>query len=528
MLGYVHLLYKEKIILNSEESHPGVFAQKTPDRPSIIIGEAGESVSFLELENISNQIAHLLRDLGLRRGDRVAILLENHLLYIPIVWGAFRCGLRVVTIATHLTSDDVDFILEDSNASALFTSSFMKPTLANLNIGGIKKQNRFMLDGCDLDFRPFEEVINKLPNFPVEDQSEGIEMLYSSGTTGRPKGIMKQLPDGPFGVPAPGYKLIADLYNLDEKTVYLSPAPQYHAAPLLFVMRALRFGATVIIMRKFEAEIALSLIQKYKVTHSQWVPTMFIRMLALGDEIKSRYDQSSLKCVIHAAAPCPIEVKLEMIKWWGEIIWEYYGASEGNGLTVIDSKEWLRHRGSVGKAKIGKVRICGDDGEELPRGETGLIYFSDSPKFEYHNDPQKTKDSRNQYGWSTLGDIGYLDSDDYLYLTDRKANTIISGGVNIYPQEIENHLLGHPAVKDVAVIGTPNNEFGEEVKAVVIPIQKSFEQDDLERELIEFCLVKVGKIKSPKSVDFVEELPRQENGKLYKRLLKDRYWKNER
>jgi long-chain acyl-CoA synthetase len=251
-------------------------------------------------------------------------------------------------------------------------------------------------------------------------------------------------------------------------------------------------------------------------------------MLALGDEIKSRYDQSSLKCVIHAAAPCPIEVKLEMIKWWGEIIWEYYGASEGNGLTVIDSKEWLRHRGSVGKAKIGKVRICGDDGEELPRGETGLIYFSDSPKFEYHNDPQKTKDSRNQYGWSTLGDIGYLDSDDYLYLTDRKANTIISGGVNIYPQEIENHLLGHPAVKDVAVIGTPNNEFGEEVKAVVIPIQKSFEQDDLERELIEFCLVKVGKIKSPKSVDFVEELPRQENGKLYKRLLKDRYWKNER
>ena len=285
-MGYINLLYSEEIILNIEESHPGVFALQTPDRPSIIIGETGEFVSFLALESISNQVAHLLRNLGLRRGDRVAILLENHLLYIPIVWGAFRCGLRVVTIATHLTSDDVDFILGDSNASALFTSSFMKSTIADLNMRGIKQKNRFMLDGCDLGFRPFEEIINKLPNFPVEDQSEGIEMLYSSGTTGRPKGIMKELPDGPFGVPAPGYKLIADLYSLDQKTVYLSPAPQYHAAPLLFVMRALRFGATVVIMRKFEAETALELIQKYKVTHSQWVPTMFIRMLALDDEIK--------------------------------------------------------------------------------------------------------------------------------------------------------------------------------------------------------------------------------------------------
>ena len=253
---------------------------------------------------------------------------------------------------------------------------------------------------------------------------------------------------------------------------------------------------------------------------------MFIRMLRLPEEVKRQYDYSSLKCVIHAAAPCPVEIKLQMIKWWGEIIWEYYGASEGNGLTVIDSKEWLRHQGSVGRARIGKVRICGEDGEELPKGETGLIYFSDNPVFEYHNDLQKTKDSRNQYGWSTLGDIGYLNNEDYLYLTDRKANTIISGGVNIYPQEIENHLISHPAVKDVAVIGAPNSEFGEEVKAVVIPKDISLNNVDLEKELIDFCYLKVGKIKSPRTVDFVENLPRQENGKLYKRLLRDRYWKN--
>ena len=291
-------------------------------------------------------------------------------------------------------------------------------------------------------------------------------------------------------------------------------------------MRALRFGATVVIMRKFDAEQALALIERYKVTHSQWVPTMFIRMLRLPEEVKRQYDYSSLKCVIHAAAPCPVEIKLQMIKWWGEILWEYYGASEGNGLTVIDSKEWLRHQGSVGRARIGKVRICGEDGEELPKGETGLIYFSDNPVFEYHNDLQKTKDSRNQYGWSTLGDIGYLNEEDYLYLTDRKANTIISGGVNIYPQEIENHLISHPAVKDVAVIGAPNSEFGEEVKAVVIPKDISLNNVDLEKELIDFCYLKVGKIKSPRTVDFVENLPRQENGKLYKRLLRDCYWKN--
>lgn len=507
------------------EMHPGIFAERTPDRPAIIMGETGKTLNFKEFEAISNQVAHLFCERGMERGDRIAILLENHIFYMPIVWGAFRSGLRVVSVATHLTSDDIDYILDDSGARILITSLFMRDRASDLDKRSIPKHNSFMVDGIETKFRSFEEALNRQPTGPMKDQSEGIEMLYSSGTTGRPKGIMKALPEGPFGFPTPGYRLISEIYGINDETVYLSPAPQYHAAPLLFVMRALRFGATIIIMRKFEAETALSLIEKYKVTHSQWVPTMFVRMLGLPKEIKARYDYNSLSCVIHAAAPCPEDIKVQMIEWWGSIIWEYYGASEGNGLTVINSQEWLEHRGSVGQARIGRVRICDDVGEELPYGATGLIYFSDNPVFEYHNDPVKTEESRNQLGWSTLGDIGYLDAEGYLYLTDRKANTIISGGVNIYPQEVENHLLAHAKVYDVAVIGIPSTEFGEEVKAVVHPAEMSAVGAELEAELIAYCQSKVGKVKSPRSIDFDANLPRRENGKLYKRLLKDRYWK---
>ncbi len=508
------------------ENHPGIFAQRTPDRPAIIMGEIGKTYSFQEFEQVSNQVAHLFCSSGMKRGDRIAILLENHIFYIPIVWGAFRSGLRVVPIATHLTSNDIDYILNDSGAKILITSRFMRDKASDLIKHSIPEHNSFMIDGTGPKFRSFEETLNKQAITPIKDQSEGVEMLYSSGTTGRPKGIMKALPEGPFGVPTDGQKLISEIYEINAETVYLSPAPQYHAAPLLFVIRALRFGATVVIMQKFEAETALSLIEKYKITHSQWVPTMLVRMLELSTEIKASYAYNSLRCVIHAAAPCPEDIKLQMIEWWGPIIWEYYGASEGNGLTVINSQEWLKHRGSVGQARIGRVRICDDSGEELPIGETGLIYFSDGPIFEYYNDPEKTKESRNKYGWSTLGDIGYIDNESYLYLTDRKANMIISGGVNIYPQEIENHLLSHPKVYDVAVIGIPNSQFGEEVKAVVHPTDISEAGLELEAQLIAYCNLKVGRVKSPRSIDFDANLPRRENGKLYKRLLKDRYWRN--
>ena len=507
--------------------YPGTYAKEMPDKAAAIDAVSGRALTYRQLDEQSAQLARYLTSVGLQRGDTLAINLENRLEFFVATWAALRSGLYLVTVNRFLPAHDVAYILSDSGAKAVIMSGYLKDVACDLLPRIPDCPHRLMIEGEVAGWFSYEDALTGQSTSTLDDERAGDHMPYSSGTTGKPKGIRRELVERNIADEPPFLDSFR-AYGFDGDTVYLSPAPLYHAAPFSFTNRTQVLGGTVVMMPRFNALESLRLIEKYKVTHSQWVPTMFIRMLALGDEIKSRYDQSSLKCVIHAAAPCPIDVKLEMIKWWGEIIWEYYGASEGNGLTVIDSKEWLRHRGSVGKAKIGKVRICGDDGEELPRGETGLIYFSDSPKFEYHNDPQKTKDSRNQYGWSTLGDIGYLDSDDYLYLTDRKANTIISGGVNIYPQEIENHLLGHPAVKDVAVIGAPNNEFGEEVKAVVIPIQKSFEQDDLERELIEFCLIKVGKIKSPKSVDFVEELPRQENGKLYKRLLKDRYWKNER
>ena len=287
-------------------------------------------------------------------------------------------------------------------------------------------------------------------------------------------------------------------------------------------------GGTVVVMGKFDAEAALQLIERHRVTHSQWVPTMFVRMLRLPEETRRAFDLSSLRCVIHAAAPCPIDVKRRMIDWLGPILWEYYGGSEGNGLTGLDCGEWLTHPGAVGRAKIGRIRICGPDDEEMAAGEEGGVYFSDGPVFEYHNDPEKTAQAWNRHGWSTLGDIGYVDEEGYLYLTDRKANMIISGGVNIYPQEAENRLLSHPKVVDVAVFGVPNAEFGEEVKAVVHPVDMNAAGPDLEAELIAFCREALSPVKCPKSVDFNDDLPRRENGKLYKRLLKDRNWQGHR
>jgi long-chain acyl-CoA synthetase len=529
-VGYQHLCHQEAIstMVMSEPSadirHPGVFAEKTPERPAVIFGTSGAMLSFAELEALSNQFAHLLREIGVARGDRVAVLLENHLMYLALAWGAFRSGARFVAIATHLSPDEVDYILADSGASVIVTSKAMAGTASRARMDEIPVANRFMLDSVEPGFVGMEPALNRQPTTPIADQAEGVEMLYSSGTTGRPKGIRKALPTGDFGIPAPGYRLTSKIYSIDENTVYLSPAPLYHAAPLMFSMRCLRFGATVVVMEKFDSEAALRLIERHRVTHSQWVPTMFVRMLRLPEDMRRTIDLSSLRCVIHAAAPCPIEVKRRMIDWLGPIIWEYYGGSEGNGLTVLDCHEWLAHPGSVGRAKIGRLRICGEDGEELPVGKEGGVFFSDGPIFEYHNDPEKTAEARNQHGWSTLGDIGYVDEEGYLYLTDRKANMIISGGVNIYPQEAENRLLSHPQVIDVAVIGVPNPEFGEEVKAVVHPVDMGSAGPDLEAELIGFCREKLSPVKCPRSVDFDDDLPRRENGKLYKRLLKDRYW----
>lgn len=512
---------------NEEIYHPGVHAEATPDRPAVIFAGDGTVLSFAQFEAISNRLAHLLRAAGIARGDRVAVFLENHPLYLPLAWGVLRSGARLVAIATHLAPAEVDYILADSGAQMLVTSKTMAGTASLASKAGIPADHRFMLDGAEAGFVDLQAALDRHPVTPIPDQAEGVEMLYSSGTTGRPKGILKPLPEGPFGIPAAGYFMTAKLYGLDQETVYLSPAPLYHAAPLMFCIRALRFGATVVVMAKFDAEETLRLIERHRVTHAQFVPTMFVRMLRLSEVERHGYDLSSLRCVIHAAAPCPIEVKRRVIDWLGPIVWEYYGGSEGNGMTALDAAEWLAHPGSVGRARIGRPRICDPDGEEVPTGAEGVVYFSDGPRFDYHNDPEKTAEAWNQHGWSTLGDIGYVDEDGYLYLTDRKANTIISGGVNIYPQEAENRLLSHPQVIDAAVFGVPNPEFGEEVKAVVHLADMTTAGPDLETELIAFCREALSPVKCPRSVDFSDELPRRENGKLYKRLLRDRYWRGQ-
>ena len=351
-------------------------------------------------------------------------------------------------------------------------------------------------------------------------------MLYSSGTTGQPKGVKTPLPDAALGETPGLVPLVTMLFGFNGDSVYLSPAPLYHSAPLRFNMTMQRLGGTSVIMEHFDAEEFLALIERYHITCTQVVPTMFVRMLKLPEETRTEYDVSSLASVVHAAAPCPVEVKRQMIEWWGPIIHEYYAGTEGNGFVYCNSQDWLSHPGTVGRAILGTVRIVDDAGDELPPGEPGTIYFESGATFEYHNDPAKTASSRNDRGWSTLGDVGYLDEEGFLYLTDRKAFMIISGGVNIYPQECENLLITHPKVADAAVFGVPNADLGEEVKAVVQLMPDVPPGPAIAEELIAFCSRHLARQKVPRSIDFEAELPRLPTGKLYKRLLRDRYWGN--
>jgi long-chain acyl-CoA synthetase len=376
-------------------------------------------------------------------------------------------------------------------------------------------------------FQSLEDLLADQPAEELPDATEGRAMLYSSGTTGRPKGVKAALPGDPLGTADPLTTLATLVFGADESSVYLSPAPLYHAAPLGFCTAFLRIGATVVVMEHFDAALALELIERYGVTHSQWVPTMFNRMLKLPEDVRNRHDLSSMKVAVHAAAPCPIPVKEAMIDWWGPVIHEYYAGTEGNGFCYCNSEEWLTHKGTVGRPLTAPVLILDEEGNELPVGEEGTVYFGATAAgriFEYHNDPEKTAGSYREDGASTLGDIGKLDEDGFLYLTDRKANMIITGGVNVYPQETENVLVVHPDVADAAVIGVPDEDFGEAVKAVVQLVDPSKAGPGMEQELIDHCRAHLADLKCPRSVDFREELPRHPTGKLYKRLLKDEYW----
>ncbi len=505
--------------------YPGAHAETIPDKTAYVMARTGQEVTYRELNDRSNQLAQLLRQRGLQHGDSVAICMENNDTYFIATWAPQRAGLYYTAMSSRLTAEEVAYILNDCGAKAFITSVEKRDVAVAVRDEAPKVDTWLMIGGTAPGYESYEEVVGAMPAEPVADEAEGNDMLYSSGTTGRPKGVKTPISLQPMGENAGLGAVGKILYGFDENSVYLSPAPLYHAAPLRFCMGMLRLGGTVIVMEQFDPVEFLQLIEKHKATHTQVVPTMFVRMLKLPDDQRKAYDVSSLQCCIHAAAPCPVPVKEQMIEWWGPVIYEYYAGTEGNGFVQCNSEEWLAHKGTVGKSLIGQIHIVDEDGEEVPTGESGTIYF-EGGQFEYHNDPEKTAASRHEKGWSTLGDIGYLDEDGFLYLTDRKAYMIISGGVNVYPQEAENVLTMHPKVMDVAVFGVPNEEMGEEVKAVVEPAEGVETGPELERELIAYCKEHLASYKCPRSVDFRAELPRHPTGKLYKRLLKDEYWKD--
>ncbi|MBT6276964.1 MAG: acyl-CoA synthetase [Chromatiales bacterium] len=504
--------------------HPSNHALATPDRPAYIMADSGKSVSFGQLDRQANQFSHVFRSLGLQRGAGIAMLMENAPGFLEVCWASQRSGLHFTPISTHLKASEIGYIIADCGAQAFLVSS--RYADAAQSLAELLGDDTILLSiGGDIPgYQPLETLADKQPEAPIADRAPGVTMLYSSGTTGYPKGVRRSLAETPFDDIPLRLGSMAERYGFDESSVYLCPAPLYHAAPLGYTMAVMGFGGTCIVMQRFDAEAALAAIELFKITHSQWVPTMFIRMLRLDASVREQYDLRTHKVAIHAAAPCPVETKAAMIEWWGPMIYEYYGGSEGVGSTFITADEWLRKPGSVGRTIGGKLRIVMEDGREANRGDIGTVYFEDAPAFEYHNAPEKTADAFNQRGWGTYGDVGYLDEDDYLFLTDRKANMIISGGVNIYPQEAENLLLGHPAVVDAAVFGVPNADFGEEVKAVIQPVPGIAADVTLEQDLIAYCKEQLADIKCPRSVDFEETLPRLANGKLYKRELKARYW----
>ena len=497
-------------------------ARATPDKPAFIMGASGEVVTFAELDAKANQIAQLLRASGIQTGQHIAMMLKNCREFIEVVFGCSRAGVVFTPISTHLKKEETAYIINNCNARLFIASASLADVATEAAEHAPDLLRKFIVGGETAGFEDWHSAVASQPSDEISDQSLGVPMLYSSGTTGKPKGIFRAPQNTDLDAPHP-LKLVGAYYGFSDTTVYLSPAPLYHSAPLFYNTLNMTGGGTSIIMDRFDPEQALALIERYEVTHSQWVPSMFIRMLKLPEGIRERYDVSSMQRAIHAAAPCPIDIKRQMINWWGPVICEYYSSTEGVGFTLIDSEDWLAHPGSVGRPLTGVPKILDDEMKVLPPGEVGQIYFDEIGRFEYFDEPGKTDEAFDTRGWGTVGDMGYLDADGYLYLTDRKNFMIITGGVNVYPAEIEGLLVTHPQIADAAVFGIPNEEFGEEVKAVVQLLNHDEAGDALAGDLILWMKERLSSVKVPKSVDFMEQLPRMDNGKLYKRHLMEAY-----
>jgi long-chain acyl-CoA synthetase len=502
--------------------HIATFAMATPDHPAVIVGGTGSIIPYAQLDLRSRKLAAYLSANRIEKGDHIAIMMANSEDYLAVCWAAQRLGLVYTPINWHLTPPEVAYILENSDALALIISEHAHPALE------IISQNiRSIVVGLTTGpafgtFKNLDHVLGHVDDHPDLGHHEGNIMFYSSGTTGRPKGITRKQGEIAWGNFAPLDLYLRTTYGLGRDTVYLAPAPLYHAAALVWAMNVLRGGGTVVVMERFDPLEALRLIEAHRVTHAQFVPTMFMRMLRLSKADRARHSLSSLKCVLHAAAPCPINIKHQMIGWFGPIVHEYYAGSERNGLVAVDSATWTTRPGTVGRAVFGQIHIVGEDGRELPPGQDGLIYFSGANDFEYYKDPIQTASAFNELGWSTLGDIGHLDDDGFLFLADRRTDLIVSGGVNIYPREVEDALIRHPDVADVAVIGIPNLEYGQEVKAVVELHTGIAPGCQLAEDMIAFCRLRIAAYKCPKSIDFAT-LPRLPNGKMLKRQIRDQY-----
>ncbi|WP_226583034.1 acyl-CoA synthetase [Acuticoccus sediminis] len=505
--------------------HPSFHARTTPDKVAYLMAGSGASLTYKQLESRSNQGAHLLRRMGVGAGGNIAILMENRLEFFEVMWAAHRSGVLYTAVSRHLGADEAGYIVNDCGAKILFLSEAYANLVPSLR-ERLQPEVAIVIAGAhDPSGAPtWRELCDREPETPIADECCGADLLYSSGTTGRPKGIVLEHEPGPIDTVNPLLTLLCEtMGGMTAASVYLSPAPLYHAAPLRFTRTAANIGATTIVMEKFDPEAFLRLVEEHHVTHTQLVPTMFVRLLKLPEEVRATADVSSLRCAIHAAAPCPVEIKERMIAWWGPVILEYYAGTEGNGVTVVDSEAWLKHPGTVGRSLIGSIVIADGDGHELPPGQIGRVYFDSGRDFVYRGDADKTEAAFLRPGCGTLGDIGSVDEEGYLYLSDRADYMIISGGVNIYPQETEDILICHPAVADAAVFGVPNEDLGEEVKAVVQLQDGARPGPDMEAELIAYVRSRISSLKAPRSIDFRDQLPRTPTGKLMKRILKEEY-----